>query len=94
MHRCITEELSESQKNDIMRLYYALGKIDYMRIDGRINSDGFTLIELTPDAYLGSDSSFALAGKKINKTYEELLEMLINTSLESYHIPYSNYKGS
>jgi D-alanine-D-alanine ligase len=91
-HRSITNLLSENQQKDIKALYTALGKMDYMRIDGRINANGFTLIELTPDGYMGTDSSFADAARKNKMTYEELLKIIIHNALESYHIPYSNYK--
>jgi len=93
-HRNITEELNPNQQKSILDLFHALGKADYMRIDGRINTEGFSLIELTPDGYLGSDSSFADACKNRNISYENLLIMIINTALDGYHIPYSNYKGN
>ena len=40
------------------QLIRQLGKVDYMRIDGRLQGDRFVMIELTPDIHLGLQSAF------------------------------------
>jgi len=91
-HRCITDLLEKDQKKNIQSLFRGLGKVDYMRLDGKINSDGFILIELTPDCYLGHNSAFVAAAAKNEINYEKLLQIIIHSALESCHIPYSSYK--
>jgi D-alanine-D-alanine ligase len=91
IHRPITNQLNEDQKNNIIQMYKALGKMDFMRVDGRVNNGSFTLIELTPDGYLGSDSSFADAYKGKGFSHNTLLRDIIHSALTYYQIPYSNY---
>jgi D-alanine-D-alanine ligase len=93
-HRSMTAFFTESQLQNIRSLYNAMGKMDYMRIDGRFNENGFIMIELTPDGYLGQISSFKDAALIHKKTYDDLLSMIIHSALENYHTPYSNYKES
>ena len=93
-HRSITEELNPIDKENILKLFSSLGKMDFMRIDGRMNNGKFTLIELTPDAYLGSSSSFKDALLISGNDYQELIKSIIRTALAGYHTPYSNYKES
>jgi D-alanine-D-alanine ligase len=91
-HRDVTNELSLDEQVSIKALFRSLGKMDFMRIDGRLNNNGFTLIELTPDAYIGKSSAIADAALLSNLPYKQLLWNIIQTALENYHIPYSNYK--
>ncbi len=65
--------------------------MDFMRVDGRVKNGIFTLIELTPDGYLGSDSSFADAYINSGQSYENLLCDIIRSASVYYQIPYSNY---
>ncbi|GAB3522240.1 D-alanine--D-alanine ligase family protein [Emticicia fontis] len=91
-YRPVTHLLSQKEIQNLESLFLSLGKMDFMRIDGRITDSGFVLIELTPDAYIGNDSSIAYAAKMNNLSYMELFKTIIHTALESYHTPYSNYK--
>ena len=91
IHTKCTEFLSVQELVHIKELYFSLGKMDFMRIDGRLTENGFTLIELTPDAYIGSDSSFADAGVINGFSYESILSKIIHNALTYYHIPCSNY---
>ncbi|QHS56536.1 hypothetical protein GWR56_13665 [Mucilaginibacter sp. 14171R-50] len=93
-HRVVTGLLSPTEKVNLKNLFLSLGKMDFMRIDGRLNDDGFFLIEITPDCYIGEDCSFADAIKQKKRSYRDLLTDIIHTALMSYRIPYSNYKGS
>jgi D-alanine-D-alanine ligase len=91
VHTSCTDLLTDKEINAIKDLYFSLGKMDFMRIDGRLNDNGFCLIELTPDAYIGEHSSIADAGKLHGMSYSEVLTIIINNALEYYHIPYSSY---
>ncbi len=91
IHKKCTEFLLQNETKAIKELFFSLGKMDFMRIDGRLSQDGFYLIELTPDAYIGEKSAIADAGKANGMDYSEVLYKIINSALENYRIPYSNY---
>ena len=91
VHTKCTELLTQEEIKAIKDLYFSLGKIDFMRIDGRLNDNGFCLIELTPDAYIGKHSSIVDAGNINGMSYSDVLTNIINNALEYYRIPYSNY---
>lgn len=58
-------------------LFRSLGKVDYMRVDGKLKDGLFTVLELTPDAHLGATGGFAVALTDEAHTYAELLQALI-----------------
>lgn len=85
-HRVITNQLKTDDRNKLIKLYQSLGKLDFMRFDGRIKNGDFYFIEQTPDAYIGHKSSFSDIYKIRGKSYEDLLLDIINISLDRYHI--------
>jgi len=84
IHRKICDDMLIKEMPKLIDLFLSLGKMDFMRIDGRLTDDGFYLIELTPDAYIGDDCSFADIYNSIGKSYEELLYDIINAALSNY----------
>lgn len=90
-HRKITSAISSVEQQRIISAYEAMGKMDFMRIDGRVKDGKFTLIEFTPDGYLGEDSSFSDASKENGFSYEDLLRNIIRNALAYYQTPYSSY---
>lgn len=62
-------------------LYFALGKVDLIRIDGRINENGFQLIELSPDPHIGSVASVAKVFQFNNIDYVTMIRKLIENAL-------------
>ena len=66
---------------NIKRLFYSFDKVELIRFDGRINDDGFFLIELSPDAYIGSSGSVGYLYTKILKMSikDMLIEFLTNS---------------
>ena len=78
MYNVVTNELSSNVLLSIRNLMNRLGKIDYMRIDGRLKDDGsFVLIELSPDVHLGKSGSFANAYCLTRGSYLDLLHDLL-----------------
>lgn len=63
------------------QIFYSLGKVDLIRIDGRINEKGFNLIELSPDPHIGKGASVAEVFKYNNIDYVSMLRMLIENTL-------------
>lgn len=58
--------------------------MDYMRIDGRIKDNEFYFIEFTPDASLSVNNPFQFIYSLNNKTYDDVLYDIIQSSLENY----------
>ena len=77
----ITSKVDDSIKTAIKKLYWSLGKVDYMRIDGRIYNNHFYLIELTPDCSLHPDCFMMAAFKHNEMTYTDMIEMLLHTAI-------------
>ncbi|MCB9186442.1 MAG: hypothetical protein H6601_06810 [Flavobacteriales bacterium] len=94
LHRSANHLLNDKEITLMKNLFKSFGKMDFMRIDGRITADGFVLIELTPDAYLGKESEVDDAGVRQGWNYSETLQRIIHTALMNYHTPYSSYTKS
>ena len=60
-----------------------LGKVDVLRIDGRLREGCCSIIELTPDAALGPDSEFAAAYGGV-QDYDGFVSRLIMDCVERY----------
>lgn len=85
-HRIITSQVNPEIMNTIKKAFTSFGKMDYMRIDGKLYQDRFYLIEFTPDASLGAHCSFKDVYLQQNKNYDLLLEDIIKSTLENYQI--------
>lgn len=66
-------------------LFKALPKVSVMRVDGRLNDSTFTVIELSPDAHLGTAGGVAAAFINAGKTYDDLLHTLLSNALYRHH---------
>lgn len=73
----ITDNLNPRDKENLLKLFKNLGKVDYMRIDGRIKNGEFYLIELTPDCSLHPDCYMFTAYKHNKYTYTEMIYELL-----------------
>lgn len=89
-HKVITDKFDLETKNHIIDMYRHMGKIDYVRVDGKIFNNKFYLIELTPDPYCARESSFSKAIMSNGYTYEESIGLLIQNSLKYYQTQCSN----
>lgn len=89
-HRIITDNFDLETKQNIINMYNNMGKIDFIRVDGKIYKDKFYLIELTPDPYCATDSSFIKGILSKGYNYEQAIGMLIQNCLKYYQIQYSN----
>lgn len=92
MHRIVTDEIEPQTLSQIKELFLSIGKMDYMRVDGRLDDEGrLHVIELTPDAYISSDSSFADIYRLKGRGYSELLEDIIQTASNSCRTQYPTH---
>ncbi|MFC6551631.1 hypothetical protein [Cohnella cellulosilytica] len=69
--------LSENDKGNLQALFQSFDKVEFMRIDGRFHNGNFTLIELSPDCYLGDDCAFYYAFQQQGIKYEDMFRLLI-----------------
>ncbi len=83
--KVITNEITPENKKKILTLYKSLGKVDYMRIDCRLNSDGnFYLIELTPDCSLHPDCFMYESFRHYGFSYTDMVDSLLKTVDDNY----------
>lgn len=86
----VTKLTNNDDKNRILDFYHHLGKADLIRIDGRINSSGFYLLELSTDVGLSTVSTMTQAYESCGYTYEEMLVQIINNAILSWEYQNAN----
>ncbi len=70
--------VSLEDKEKAKQIFLSFEKANYLRIDGRVNTDGFFLIELSPDCYIGPESDFSVAFENRGKTLSEFYQILVS----------------
>ncbi len=78
----ISDRFPHDIRNRLMALYSGLGKVDLIRIDGRLNNGSFSVIELTPDCNLGPSSSMGIAFRHAGYTHKQMLQRLCENVLK------------
>lgn len=76
--------LPQHEKERVLDLYKSLGKVEVIRIDGRIRNQKFYLIELTPDCSLNISGSISKAFHNSGYNYEQMLRILISNAISSW----------
>lgn len=76
--KVVTSEIPIPIIEAAKELFLSLGKVDYMRIDGRLYNDNFYLIELTPDCSLHPDCFMYEAFKYNGYSYDEMICELLH----------------
>ncbi len=61
-----------------------LGKLDYLRIDGKMRDGRFVMIELTPDIHLGRETAFLAAFAATGIPPAQILDTIIQASLRNH----------
>lgn len=64
-------------------LIHRLGKVDIIRIDGRVSEEGFVFIELTPDIHMALESIFLGGFNAAGTPPTELLDCVIRSSINN-----------
>ncbi|MGE4290986.1 MAG: hypothetical protein AB7E32_02140 [Desulfovibrio sp.] len=77
--KCAAEEIAPFTDSCI-ELFRSLKKVDFIRIDGKLSTEGFIVLELTPDAHMGSTSSLAVSLTSDRRSYPELLRFIIDAA--------------
>ena len=76
--KCITDLVNHSILDSCKSIFMDLGKVDYMRIDGRMQNNKFHLIELTPDCSLHPECFMANSYYSNGLTYTDMINNLIS----------------
>lgn len=78
----VTNEMPRNLIDKICSIYSALGKIDYMRIDGKL-TDEFWCLELSTDPGISTKSLFAHSYYTIEKSYRDMISDILSTRLSN-----------
>ncbi|WP_350333158.1 hypothetical protein [Coralliovum pocilloporae] len=78
----VTEEMPLDLINRVKSIYTALGKIDYMRIDGKYTGE-FWCLELSTDPGISTISLFAHSYYSIGKSYLDMISDILSTRLRN-----------
>lgn len=78
----VTNEIPTELFKKIRSLYLSLGKIDYMRIDGKFGSE-FSCIELSTDPAISPTSLFAHSYYSVGKNYRDMISDILSTRLSN-----------
>lgn len=82
------EDLLSSMPGNILdafrNCFTGLGKVELLRIDGRIRENDVVILELTPDIYLGDDGEFCRALGYDETNYDAFISRLVSNCLEGY----------
>jgi len=82
--RSVRNEIPYHTLEACWKIFNTLDKVEFIRIDGRLNEAGFSVIELTPETHLGADAEFCGSFMTQGYTYCEVLAFLIENCLERY----------
>lgn len=80
--KVITNDINAKIIGQAKEIFSSLGKVDYMRIDGRILNDKFYLIELTPDCSLHPDCFMFKSFSEHGLTYTDMMKSIISTQFD------------
>lgn len=74
----VTSEIDAETLARTKALYAALGKVDYMRIDGKLHSGVFSCIELSTDPGIGRVSLFANSYYTLGLAYTDMIREILS----------------
>jgi len=80
--RYVTGDIDSGTMAAAVKVFRSFDKVDAMRIDGRLGPSGFSVIELTPDLYLGPDGELSAAAAARGFSYTDVLEFLLDSALK------------
>ncbi len=79
--------ITNENKEKLCKLFQSFEKIEYMRIDCRVDLYGnLKIIELSPDCYLGNDCAFYHAFNSKKYSFDEMINTLIINCIRSYQV--------
>ena len=87
---CVTDRIPNDYKNYLINFYNHLGKTELIRIDGRLNENGFYLLELSTDVGLSPLSTMFQAFQSAGYSYEEMFEILLSNAITNWECQNAN----
>lgn len=82
-HYVSVKMIPEKDVMNSIKLFQSFKKVEYMRIDGRINDNGFYVLELTPDCYMGPNCDFSIALEKHGYSYNDFMKLIFDNHFSS-----------
>lgn len=79
--KVITDQVDSCTREKLKNAFLGLGKVEFMRIDGRLKDGVFSLLELTPDCSLHPDCFMFKAFSYQNYSYTDMIACLLNQAL-------------
>lgn len=79
-----TTLIGDTDLNRMRNCFDRLGKVDLLRVDGRVLDGRCCILELTPDIYLGSDGEFAAGFRDLYPAYDDFISAVVRKCLERY----------
>jgi len=81
----LDDELVARLQDAAIQAFQALQLRDYGRIDFRLATDGaMHVLEVNPNPYLLPSAEFAMAAKKSGRSYNQLIERIVEVALARY----------
>ena len=81
----IDEKTDQKLKDTALAAYHALRLRDYGRIDLRLSKKSEVyVIEANPNPWLASTAEFAIAAKEAGRSYQELIQEIVDLALGRY----------
>jgi D-alanine-D-alanine ligase len=81
----LDEALVRRLQDTAVQAFQALQLRDYGRIDFRLTPDGtLHVLEVNPNPYLLPSAEFAMAGKKSGRSYNQLVERIVEIAMARY----------
>jgi D-alanine-D-alanine ligase len=78
----LPEETTLALQQTAVAAYQALDLRDYGRVDMRLQADGkVQVIEVNPNPWLSSRAEFAMAARKSGRTYNQLVEEIVELAM-------------
>jgi D-alanine-D-alanine ligase len=78
----LPEEIAATLQQTAVAAYQALELRDYGRVDMRLQADGrVQVIEVNPNPWLSSRAEFAMAARKSGRTYNQLIEEIVELAV-------------
>lgn len=87
---CVTNCVPDDYKNHLINFYNHLGKAELIRIDGRLNKNGFFLLELSTDVGLSPVSTMTQAFESAGYSYQEMFDILLTNAIINWEYQNAN----
>lgn len=83
--------IDNKTKNQMLDLFRSFNKMEFMRIDCRVNDSGeIFVLELSPDCYVGTKGAFYETVNRSGLSFDDMIKMMIDNSINNQNHLLSN----